>query len=65
MSRHVKIFIVKDKGKDKEVKMKIRGKDKNNNLMSFHILFFYLIDRYTLVQTNVKNNKTEIEIMQS
>ena len=42
MSRHVKIFIVKDKGKDKEVKIKIRGKDKNNNLTSFHILFFLL-----------------------
>ena len=27
--------------------------------------FFYWIDKYTLVQTNVNNNETEIEIIQS
>ena len=30
-----------------------------------YIFFFYWIDRYTLVQTNVNNNKTKIEIIQS
>ena len=28
-------------------------------------IFFYWIDKYTLVQTNVNNKKTEIEIIQS
>ena len=28
-------------------------------------MFFYRIDKYTLVQTNVNNKKTETEIMQS
>ena len=28
-------------------------------------MFFFLLTRYTLVQTNVNYNKTEIEIIQS
>ena len=31
----------------------------------FIFFFLYSIDRYTLVQTNVNNNKTEVEIIQS
>ena len=32
--------------------------------MTLHY-FFLLLNRYTLVQTNVNNNKTKIEIIQS
>ena len=31
----------------------------------FIYIYIYIIDRYTLVQTNVNNNKTKIEIIQS
>ena len=36
-----------------------------NQQYSQDFLFFYWIDKYTLVQTNVNNKKTEIEIIQS